>query len=145
VFDDVKDRIARLSVARLQKRIDELKAHQEMLDKFTQQRIGELEHYRLQLSIGVASIVSFTALILIALGLGVFAKIAGYYDLVAGLLALMVFVVLAGIWRGHCFQTIKYWQTASPINRAALQQRITDLEKLLTQRMAKRFGWSTKT
>jgi hypothetical protein len=89
MFDDAKDRIARLSVARLQKRIDELKAHQEMLDKFTMQRtLSELEHYRLQLSIGVASFVFFTALILIGLGLGVFAKIAGYYDLVAGLLAL---------------------------------------------------------
>jgi hypothetical protein len=38
MFDDIKDRIARLSVARLQKRIDTLKAQQEMLNKFTEQR-----------------------------------------------------------------------------------------------------------
>jgi hypothetical protein len=50
MFDDIKDAFAKLSIARLQKRIDVLKAHQEMLDKFTLQRtLSELEHYRLQL------------------------------------------------------------------------------------------------
>jgi hypothetical protein len=58
MFDDIKDTFAKLSIARLQKRIDALKTDQEMLDKFTPQRsLSELEHYRLQLSIGVASIV----------------------------------------------------------------------------------------
>jgi hypothetical protein len=60
MFDDIKDAFAKLSIARLQKRIDALKAQQETLDKFTPQRtLSELEHYRLQLSIGVASIVFF--------------------------------------------------------------------------------------
>jgi hypothetical protein len=38
MFDDSKDAFAKLSIARLQKRIDALKAQQEMLDKFTLQR-----------------------------------------------------------------------------------------------------------
>lgn len=60
MFDDIKDRIARLSVAGLQKRIDTLKAQQEMLNNFTEQRrLSELEHYSLQLSIGVGSIAFF--------------------------------------------------------------------------------------
>jgi hypothetical protein len=58
MFDDIKDTFAKLRIARLQKRIDALKRQQEMLDKITQQRTpSELEHYRLQLSIGVAAIV----------------------------------------------------------------------------------------
>ena len=42
MFDDIKDRIARLSVARLQKRIDTLKGQQEMLNTFTEQRFVAL-------------------------------------------------------------------------------------------------------
>jgi hypothetical protein len=38
MFDNIKDSFAKISIHRLQKRIDALKAHQEMLDKFTQQR-----------------------------------------------------------------------------------------------------------
>jgi hypothetical protein len=49
-----------------------------------------------------------------------------------------------GLWESHAFKTIKFWQAASPINRAELQRRIDDLEQALTQGMAKRFGWSTK-
>jgi hypothetical protein len=149
MFDDIKDRVARLSVARLQKRIDTLKAQQEMLNKFTEQRsLSELEHYRLQLSIGVASIVFFGVLVLLGTSMAVMTKMVHHSQLeliLSALILLMLFITIGGLWESHCYKTIKYWLAASPINRAALQQRIADLEKLLTQRMAKRFGWSTKT
>jgi len=79
MFDDIKDSIARLSVARLQKRIDVLKAQQEMLNKFTEQRnLNELEHYRLQLSIGVATIVLFGMMSLVAIGIAASAELSHY-------------------------------------------------------------------
>ncbi len=146
MFDDIKDRIARLSVARLQKRIDTLKAQQEMLNKFTEQRsLSELEHYRLQLSIGVANIVSFGTMALVGTSIAVTAKM--YHSdsplnmALSALFLLLMFIFMAGLWESHCYKTIKYWLAASPINRAELQRRIDDLERALTQSMAKRFGW----
>src|ERR1700683_1655504 len=103
MFDDIKDRIARLSVARLQKRIDTLKAHQEMLSKFTEQRnLNELEHYRLQLSIGVASIVFFGTMALVGTSIAVTARM--YHSdsplnmVLSALVLLMVFIIMGGIW-----------------------------------------------
>jgi hypothetical protein len=149
MFDDIKDGIARLSVARLQKRIDALKAHQEMLNKFTEQRnLNELEHYRLQLSIGVANIVFFGVLVLLGTSMAVMTKMVHntQFELIlSALILLMLFITIGGLWESHCYKTIKYWQAASPINRAELQRRIDDLGRALTQSMAKRFGWSTKT
>jgi hypothetical protein len=150
MFDDIKDAFAKLSIARLQKRIDALKAHQEMLDKFTPQRsLSELEHYRLQLSIGVASIVFFGVLCLVGTSIAATAMMAHHTStaaekLLTALCLLMIFVILIGIWESNCLKTIKYWRQASAINRAELQRRIDDLERALTQSMAKRFGWSTK-
>jgi hypothetical protein len=148
MFDDIKDAFAKLSIARLQKRIDALKAQQEMLDKFTPQRnLSELEHYRLQLSIGVASIVFFGMICLVGTSIAVASMMAhntSTENLLVALCLLMIFVILVGIWESNCLKTIKYWQAASPINRAALQRRIDDLERALTQSMAKSFGWSTK-
>jgi hypothetical protein len=150
MFDNIKDVFAKLSIARLQKRIDALKAHQEMLDKFTPQRtLSELEHYRLQLSIGVACIVFVGMMCLVGASIVVTAMMAhhtstGAEKLFTALFVLMAVLVLMGLWDSHCFKTLKYWQAASPINRAELQRRIDDLELALTQNMAKRFGWSTK-
>jgi hypothetical protein len=150
MFDNIKDAFAKLSIARLQKRIDALKGHQEMLDKVTQQRtLSELEHYRLQLSIGVASIVFFGVLCLVGTSVAVTAMMAHHTStamekLLTALVLLMMMLILVGIWESNCLKTIKYWQAASPINRAELQRRIDDLERALTQGMAKRFRWSTK-
>jgi hypothetical protein len=149
MFDDIKDTFAKLSIARLQKRIDALKAQQEMLDKFTPQRgLNELEHYRLQLSIGVASIVFFGMMCLVGTSIVVTTMMANRTStaerLLTGGFLLMIMLVLVGIWQSNCLKTIKYWQAASPINRAELQRRIDDLERALAQGMAKRFGWSTK-
>jgi len=149
MFDDIKDTFAKLSIARLQKRIDALKSHQEMLDKFTPQRtLSELEHYRLQLSIGVASIVFLGVLCLVGTSVAVTAMMAHHTstvdNLLTALVLLLMMLMLLGIWESNCLKTIKYWQAASPINRAALQRRIDDLERALTQGMEKRFGWSTK-
>jgi hypothetical protein len=146
MFDDIKDTFAKITVARLQKRIDALKAHQEMLDKFTTQRtLSELEHYRLQLSIGVASIVFFGMLCLVGMSIAVAALMSSHHasadNLFVLLCILMIFAILTGIWESNCLKTIKYWRAASPINRAALQRRIDDLEQALTQSMRKRFGW----
>ncbi len=148
MFDDIKDAIAKLSVKRVQKRIDVLEAHQEMLNKFTEQRtLNELEHYRLQLSIGVASIVFFGTMCLVAIGVAVGAELS-HYDtaekILSALFALLLMVILVSVWESHCFKTLKYWQAASPINRAELQRRIDDLYQALKQSMTKRFGWSTK-
>jgi len=149
MFDDIKDRIARLSVARLQKRIDTLKAQQEMLNKFTEQRnLNELEHYRLQLSIGIATFVFFGLLVIVGTSMTVLTKMHTNSRLeliLSALLLLMFFIIIGRTWEYHCYNTIKYWQAASPINRAELQRRIDDLERALTQSMAKRFGWSAKT
>jgi hypothetical protein len=148
MFDNIKDAFAKLSIARLQKRIDALKAQQEMLDKFTPQRtLSELEHYRLQLSIGVASIVFVGMMCLVGISIAVAAMMAHHTsteNFLVALCLLMIFVILTGIWESNCLKTIKYWRAASPINRAALQRRIDDLERALTQNMAKRFGWSTR-
>jgi hypothetical protein len=149
MFDDIKDSFAKLSIARLQKRIDALKAHQEMLDKFTSQRtLNELEHYRLQLSIGVASIVFVGMMCLVATSVVVIMIMAHQTstadNLLTGGCLLMMMLILVGIWESNCLKTIKYWRAASPINRAELQRRIDDLDQALTQNMAKRFGWSTK-
>lgn len=149
MFDDVKDAFAKLSIARLQKRIDVLKAQQEMLNKFTEQRgLSELEHYRLQLSIGVAWFAFFGLLVVIGTSMAVTVKMHTNTPLellLTALILLMFFVIVGGIWESHCYKTIKYWQAASPINRAELQRRIDDLERALTQNMAKRFGWSAKS
>jgi hypothetical protein len=121
------------------------------LDKFTPQRnLSELEHYRLQLSIGVASIVFVGMMCLAATSIVVTAMMAHHTSsaaekLLTGLCVLMIFIILMGLWETHCFKTLKYWQAASPINRTALQRRIDDLEQALTQNMAKRFGLSTKS
>jgi hypothetical protein len=151
MFDNIKDAFAKLSIAQLQKRIDALKAQQEMLDKFTSQRsLSELEHYRLQLSIGLSSIVFVGMMCLVGTSIAVTAMMAHHTStaadkLLTALFLLMIMVLLVGIWESNCLKTIKYWQAASPINRAALQRRIDDLERALTQSMAKRFGWSTKS
>ena len=146
MFDDVKDRIARLSVARLQKRIDALKAQQEMLDKFTAQRgLNELEHYRMQMSIGVASMVFFLVLIVFGTCMALMVKMhtnTQFELILSALILLMFFIIIGGIWDSHCNKAVKYWQAASPINRAELQRRIDDPERALTQSMAKRFGWN---
>jgi hypothetical protein len=149
MFEDIKDTLAKLSIARLQKRIDALKGEQEMLDKFTKQRtLSELEHYRLQLSIGVAAIVLFGVLCVVGTSITVTAMMAHYTStadkLLTALVLLFMMFIPIGIWESNCLKTIKYWRAASPINRAELQSRINDLEKALTQSMAKRFGWSTK-
>jgi hypothetical protein len=149
MFDDIKDTFAKISIARLQKRIDALKSQQEMLDKFTQQRtLNELEHYRLQLSIGIAAIVFVGVMCLVGTSVAVTAMMAHHTSaadkLLTALVLLMVMLTLIGIWESNCLKTIKYWRAASPINRAELQRRIDDLERALTQGMAKRFGWSTK-
>jgi hypothetical protein len=148
MFDDIKDAFAKLSIARLQKRIDALKAHQEMLNKFAALRtLSELEHYRLQLSIGVATIVLFGMMSLVAIGVAASAELSHYNTFektLAALFALMLMLFFMGLWESHAFKTIKFWQVASPINRAELQQRIDVLERTLTQSMAKRFGWSAK-
>jgi hypothetical protein len=151
MFDDVKDAFAKLSIARLQKRIDALKAQQEMLDKFTPQRtLSELEHYRLQLSIGVAGMVLVGVMCLVGTGIAVTAimsmmrPLTAMEKLLTSLVLLMTMLMPLRIWDANCLKTIKYWQAASPINRAELQRRIDDLERALTQGMAKRFGWSTK-
>src|SRR5580700_9331282 len=106
MFDDIKDRIARLSVARLQKRIDALKAQQEMLDKFTAQRgLNELEHYRMQMSIGVASMVFFLVLIVFGTCMAVMVKMHTntQFELVlSALILLMFFIIIGGIWDSHC-------------------------------------------
>ena len=150
MFDNIKDNFAKLSIALLQKRIDALKAHQEMLDKFTPQRtLSELEHYRLQLSIGVASIVFFGVMFVVGMGVAVTTMIAHHTSaadtVLTALCLLMMFIILTGMWESNCLKTIKYWQAASPINRDALQRRIDGLEQAMTQNMAKRFGWSTKS
>jgi hypothetical protein len=151
MFDDIKDAFAKLSIAQLQKRIDVLKAQQEMLDKFTQQRtLSELEHYRLQLSIGISSIVFFGVMCLVVASIAVTAMMAHHTStaaekLLTALCLILIIVILTGIWESNCLKTIKYWQAASPINRAELQRRIDDLERALTQSMAKRFGWSAKS
>jgi hypothetical protein len=150
MFDDIKDTFAKLSIARLQKRIDALKSQQDMLDKVTQQRtLSELEHYRLQLSIGVAAIVFFGVMCLVATSIAVTAMMAHHTSttaekLLTALVLLFMMLILLEIWESNCLKTIKYWRAASPINRAELQGRIDDLERALTQGMAKRFGWSTK-
>jgi hypothetical protein len=149
MFDDIKDTFAKISIARLQKRIDALKTYQQTLDKITPLRtLSELEHYRLQLSIGVAAIVFFGMICLVGTGMTVTAMMAHQTSTVDKLLTawviLMVMLILAGMWESNCLKTIKFWQAASPINRAELQHRIDDLELALTQGMAKRFGWSTK-
>lgn len=149
MFDDIRDTFAKLSIARLQKRIDALKSQQEMLDKITQQRtLSELEHYRLQLSIGVAAIVFFGVMCLVGTSVAVTAMMAQHTSaadkVLTALVLLIIMLILVGIWESNCLKTIKYWQAASPINRAQLQRRIDDLERALTQGMAKRFGWSTK-
>jgi hypothetical protein len=150
MFDDIKDTFAKISIARLQKRIDALKTYQQTLDKITQQRtLSELEHYRLQLSIGVADIVVFGALCLIGTSIAVAAMLAHHTStamekLLTALFLSMAMLIPVRIWEASCLKTIKYWQAASPINRAELQRRIDDLERALTQGMAKRFGWSTK-
>jgi hypothetical protein len=151
MFDNIKDAFAKLSIARLQKRIDVLKAQQEMLNKFTSQRtLSELEHYRLQLSIGVASIVFIGMICIVGTSIAVTAMMAhhtstGVDKLLTALFLLMVVVLLVGIWESNCLKTIHYWLAASPINRDALQRRIDGLEQALTQNMAKRFGWSAKS
>ena len=101
MFDDVKDRIARLSVARLQKRIDALKAQQEMLDKFTAQRgLNELEHYRMQMSIGVASMVFFLVLIVFGTCMALMVKMhtnTQFELILSALILLMFFIIIGGI------------------------------------------------
>ena len=136
MFDDIKDSFAKISIHRLQKRVDALKAHQEMLDKFTTQRtLSELEHYRLQLSIGVASFVFFGVMFVVGAGVAVTAMMSHHTSsadkVLTALCLLMMFIILIGIWESNCLKTIKYWQAASPINRAALQHRIADLEQAL--------------
>jgi hypothetical protein len=142
------DSFAKLSIARLQKRIDALKAYQESLDNFTKQRtLSELEHYRLQLSIGVASLVFFGVMFVVGIGFAATVKFSNYTNfekVLSALTLLLMFIILTGIWESNCLKAIKYWSAASPINREALQRRIDDLERALTQNMAKRFGLSTK-
>jgi hypothetical protein len=150
MFDNIKDSFAKISIARLQKRIDALKVHQEMLDKFTTQRtLSELEHYRLQLSIGVACLVFVGTAFLVVTSIVVTAMMAHHTStaaekLLTALFILMALLVLTGIWDSHCLKALKYWQAGSPINRTELQRRIGELEEALTQNMARRFGWSTK-
>jgi hypothetical protein len=144
MFDDIKDTFAKLSIARLQKRIDALQAHQEMLNKFTEQRgLNELEHYRLQLSIAVASIVFFGTMSLVSIGFAVAVELSHYDNfekLLSALILLILLVILVGIWESNALKTIKFWSAAASINRVDLQRRIDELQRLLAVRMSKRFG-----
>jgi hypothetical protein len=149
MFDDIKDTFAKISIARLQKRIDTLKTYQQTLDKITPLRtLSELEHYRLHLSIGVASIVLFGVTCLVGTSIAATAMMAHNTSTIEKLLTMlflfMAMLIPVRMWEASCLKTIKFWQAASPINRAELQHRIDDLELALTQGMAKRFGWSTK-
>jgi hypothetical protein len=148
MFDDIRDRVARLSIARLQKRVDVLKAQQEALDAVTKLRtLSELEHYRFQVSIGVAVMVFFGMLVLMSIGFMVLVKLSHYTDfekLPTALIVGMIFIIFVGIWEGTVSKADKFWQAASPINRAELQQRIAKLEAALTERMSRRFRWGVK-
>jgi hypothetical protein len=119
-----------------------------MLRNFTEQRgLSELEHYRLRPSIGVATIVFFGMMSLVAIGIcGVSRAISLRYlrEDTSALFALILMLFFMGLWESHAFKAIKFWQAASPINGAELQRRIDDLQQALTQSMAKRFGWSAK-
>jgi uncharacterized membrane protein len=122
MFDDIKDTLAKLSIARLQKRIDALKSHQETLDKFTPQRtLSELEHYRLQLSIGVASIVFVGMMCLVGTSVAVTAIMAHHTsamdNLLTALVLLFMMLILVGIWESNCLKTMKYWQAAKNASR----------------------------
>lgn len=144
MFDNINDAFAKLSIHRLQKRIDALNAQQESLKKFTTQRtLNELEHYRLGALIGIAQFVWFGFLVLILLGFAILAKISHFSLFIKvemALIILMLVILFVGLWDSTVFRTFKYWNAASPINRASLQRRIDDLQQTLTKRMAKRFG-----
>jgi flagellar biosynthesis protein FliP len=103
----------------------------------------------LQLPIGVADIVLFGVLCLVGTSVAVTTTAIAHQTstadkLLTALALFMMMLLPLPMWEASCLKTIKYWQAASPINRAALQRRIDDLERALTQGMAKRFGWSTK-
>jgi hypothetical protein len=147
MFDDLKDVFAKQSIARLQKRIDTLRAYQEMLDKLTPQRgLNELEHYRLELSIGVALIAFFGAWFLCSITAAFSAEVLhGWANkMLVTLLFLGFAFVMWCIWHFNLIKTLDYWRAASPINRASLQRRIEILQQALTQSMAKRFRWDAK-
>lgn len=148
MFDEIRDWSSKITIARLQKHVDTLKAEQESLDKFTSQRtLSELEHYRLGASIGVGSMIFVGSLIFVSVAFTILFKVShfdGPEALMSALILLILVLVLVGIWEGTGAQTVKYWNAASPINRAKLQRRIDDLQQTLTERMASRFGLSEK-
>lgn len=148
MFEDVKDRIAKLSIARLQKRIDALKTEQEELEKFTTVRaIGEVEHYRFAMMAGIGSmvLVLFIAFFLgLAVYMFVYARFSMFELIESFLLFLLLSVLLYAVVESTFAKASKFWKAASPWNRAEMQKRIDDLQKILTERMAKRFGWSAK-
>jgi hypothetical protein len=145
MFDDIKDLFAQISVNRLQKRVDALKAEQEELEKFTKVRtLSELEHYRFAMMAGIGSM---ALVLLIAFLLGLFFYIFVYhrlnvFQLIESLLFVLILSTLIYASENTFGKAIKFWRAASPWNRAEMQKRIDDLQKTLTERMAKRFGWS---
>jgi high-affinity Fe2+/Pb2+ permease len=132
----------------LQKRIDALKAEQEELEKFTKVRtLSELEHYRFAMMAGIGFMVF---VLLFAFLLGLFFYMLIYHRLNAFQLieSFLFFLLLSTLIYASVetsfSKALKFWRAASPWNRAEMQKRIDDLQKTLTERMAKRFGWSTK-
>lgn len=149
MLDNIKDALAKLSIAQLQKRIDALKAEQEELEKFTKVRtLSELEHYRFAMMAGIGSM---ALVLLIAFLLGLFLYMFIYHHLNAfQLIESFLFVVMLSILiyasvENSFSKAMKFWRAASPWNRTEMQKRIDDLQKTLTERMAKRFGWREKT
>jgi hypothetical protein len=148
MFDNIKDAFAKLSIARLQKRIDALTAEQEELEKITKVRtLSELEHYRFAMMAGIGSMV-LVLLIAFLLGLVVYmfayARLSVFDRIESFLLFLLLSLLIYASVESTYAKAIKFWKAASPWNRAEMQERIDDLQKTLTERMAKRFGWITK-
>jgi hypothetical protein len=144
MFDNIKDFFAKISVNRLQKRVDALKAEQEELEKFTKLRtLSELEHYRFAMMAGIGSM-ALVLLIAFLLGLVVYmfanARLSVLDRIESFLLFLLLSLLIYASVESTYAKAIKFWRAASPWNRAEMQKRIDDLQKTLTERMAKRFG-----
>ena|SRR5436309_2060703 len=98
----------------------------------------------------MAGIGSMMIVLLIALLLGVFFYMFVYHRLnpfqliESFLLFLMLSILIYASVETTYAKALKFWRAASPWNRAEMQKRIDDLQKTLTERMAKRFGWSEK-
>jgi 3-hydroxyisobutyrate dehydrogenase-like beta-hydroxyacid dehydrogenase len=101
----------------------------------------------MSLSICTTIFVLFGLLVLIGTSMALMVKLVKntpFEILMSALILAMFFLTIIGIFEGHVGKAIKYWQAASPINRAEMQKRIEALERALTESMAKRFKWDAK-